>query len=247
MNRVVIQAGGKGARLHPYTKILPKPLLPVGDFPILEIVVRQLVHHGLFNITITLGHLGHLIKAVIGDGSQWGATIDYCWEDEPRGTIGALSQVANLDEPFLVMNGDLLTDFDYRSFLNYHLANDASISVGVYHKQVTISLGVLDLDDSDCLVGFREKPVISFPCSMGIYALNPDVLRLIPSTGTFGFDSLMALCLAQEIRVRTYHSRGLWLDIGRLEDYAIASDIFHENLSQLLPQSISWGRRLKAA
>lgn len=235
MNRVIIQAGGKGTRLHPYTKVLPKPLLPVGEHPILEIVIRQLVQQGLRRITITLGHLGHLIQAVIGNGSRWDAEIDYCQEESPRGTIGALKLVENLDQPFLVMNGDLLTDFRYRTFLEAHLAGSASLSVGVYHKQVPISLGVLDLDENDQLIGFREKPTLSFPCSMGIYAFKPEVLGLIPDEGVFGFDDLMALCLARRIPVRAHPFRGLWFDIGRQEDYAVASEAFAAHLPQLLP------------
>lgn len=246
MNRVIIQAGGKGARLQPYTSVLPKPLMPVGDHPILEIVIRQLVHHGLRNITVTLGHLGHLIAAVIGDGSRWDAKVDYCWEDKPRGTMGALSRVSNLDEPFLVMNCDLLTDFNYRRFLDAHLQDDCSVSIGVYHKKVSVPLGVLDLDDSDRLIGFREKPTFHFPCNMGIYAFDPDVVRLIPRDGMFGFDDLMHVCLAQDIRVRAYPFDGLWLDIGRQEDYAAAAEIFSRRRLQLMPQRYS-GESRKAA
>src|SRR5262245_60125052 len=168
MTRVVIQAGGRGTRLYPYTTVLPKPLMPIGDAPILEIVVRQLVYHGFRDITITVGHLGHLIVAVLGDGSRWGARIEYAQEDQPRGTIGALSALERLDEPVLVMNGDLLTDFNFGAFMDAHRAGRAQLSVGVYHKRVPISLGVLDLDADGRAVGFREKPVLSFPCSMGI-------------------------------------------------------------------------------
>ena len=247
MNRVVIQAGGKGSRLHPFTNVLPKPLMPVGEYPILEVVIRQLVHQGFRRITITLGHLGHLIVAVIGDGARWGAKIDYCWEDEPRGTIGALSRVEDLDQPFLVMNGDLLTDFHYRAFLDAHLAGDSSLSVGVYHKQVPVSLGVLELDESDYVIGFREKPVLCFPCSMGIYAFEPDVLRLIPGEGIFGFDDLMAICLAQDVPVRAYPFGGLWLDIGRQEDYLTAAEVFSTHRPYLVPQVHSGENVRKAA
>src|SRR5262245_48045924 len=188
MTRVVIQAGGRGTRLYPYTTVLPKPLMPLGDAPILEVVVRQLVHYGFRDITITVGHLGHLIMAVFGDGSRWGARIDYKREEKPRGTIGGLSRLRDVDEPLLVMNGDLLTDFNYREFMDAHLAGKTDLSVGVYRKQIPVSLGVLDLDDNCQAVGFREKPVLSFPCSMGVYAVSPGLLPLIPRTGIFGFD-----------------------------------------------------------
>jgi NDP-sugar pyrophosphorylase family protein len=236
-HRVIIQAGGRGTRLQPYTTILPKPLMPVHDFPILEIMIRQLVAQGFPRITITLGHLGHLIMAVVGDGSQWGADVDYVREDEPKGTIGAVTLVQGLDRPFLVMNGDLLTDFDYRAFLDRHVASGAQLSVGVHHKEVPISLGVFEFDEDHRIVQFKEKPTLYFPCSMGIYAFNPALLGLIPKVGNVGFDDLMSLCLSREIRVCAYPFNGLWLDIGRPDDYANASRLFEENRSRLLPEA----------
>jgi NDP-mannose synthase len=235
MTRVVIQAGGKGTRLQPYTAVLPKPLLPIADYPILEIVVRQLVRYGFDDITITVGHLGHLIVAVLGDGSRLGARIDYLWEDRPRGTIGALSQLKDLDQPLLVMNGDLLTDFDYREFMDRHQTEGTSLSVGVYKKQVPISLGVLDVDENSLAIGFREKPILSFTCSMGIYAFEPELLHLIPRAGIYGFDDLMATCLSEGIAVRAHPFEGIWLDIGRPEDYARASKLFVRHRHRLAP------------
>ena len=139
------KAGGKGTRLLPYTSVLPKPLMPIGDHPVLEIVIRQLVHFGFANVTIAVGlSLGHLIEAVIGDGSRWGANINYLREDEPRGTMGSLSQLESPDEPMLVMNGDLLTDIDYSELFEAHVRSGADLTVGVYSKRVPISLGVLD-------------------------------------------------------------------------------------------------------
>lgn len=237
MTRAVIQAGGKGTRLYPYTTVLPKPLMPIGDAPILEVVVRQLVHHGFRDLTITVGHLGHLIMAVLGDGSRWGAQIDYVAEEKPRGTIGALAALPPFDEPVLVMNGDLLTDFNFREFFDAHLAGGTDLSVGVYHKHIPISLGVLDLDEENRVAGFREKPVLSFPCSMGIYVIGPDIIPLIPRDSVFGFDDLMATCLANKVPVRAHPFDGLWLDIGRPEDYADAAKLFHEHRARLLPPS----------
>lgn len=237
MTRVVIQAGGKGTRLYPYTAVLPKPLMPISDLPVLEILIRQLVHHGFPDITITVGHLGHLIVAVIGHGEHLGARIHYLWEDEPRGTIGALSRLAWEDEtgPLLVMNGDLLTDFNYRDFLEEHVKSRAAISVGVYYKPIAINLGVLDVNSENRVTGFREKPVLSFPCSMGIYILEPEVLPLIPAEGSYGFDQLMAMCLERNIPVRAHPFDGLWLDIGRVEDYQSATRLFEENRDKLFP------------
>jgi NDP-sugar pyrophosphorylase family protein len=235
-SRVVIQAGGRGTRLAPYTYVLPKPLMPVDELPILEIMVRQLVSQGFDRITVTLGHLGHLIMAVLGDGRRLGAHIEYVHEPSPRGTIGAVRLVEELDEPFLVMNGDLLTDFDFRDFMNAHLKDGAMLSVGVYQKPVPISLGVFDLAVGNRIVGFREKPTIALPCSMGIYAFHPSLLPLIPEEGNFGFDDLMALCLGRDVHVRAHVFDGIWLDIGRPEDYASATCLFQEHRLRLLPE-----------
>lgn len=235
MTRAVIQAGGQGTRLHPYTTVLPKPLMPIGDLPILEIVIRQLVAHGFDEITITLGHLAALIMAVVGDGSQWGADVRYVQEDDPLGTIGPVALVDGLDDSFLVMNGDLLTDFDYRAFMEKHLACGAQLSVGVYEKAIQISLGVFDLNGDGNIAGFREKPTLSFHCSAGIYAFRPDTIDLIPPGEPFGFDDLMEVCLAKGIDVCSYIHDGIWLDIGRREDYEDASLLLDEHRRQLLP------------
>jgi len=230
-----MERGAQGTRLQPYTTVLPKPLMPVGDIPILEIMIRQLVARGFARITITLEHLGHLIVAVISDGRKLGADIDYVREDEPRGTIGAVTLVKGLSEPFLVMNGDLLTDFDYRSFFDEHTRAGAMLSVGVYQKQIPISLGVFELEDGKRIVGFKEKPVISCPCSMGIYALDPQLLPIIPPQGVFGFDDLMLSMLDRKLPVRGHLLNGLWLDIGRPEDYSQANDLLARHRALLLP------------
>lgn len=235
VTRVVIQAGGEGTRLRPYTTVLPKPLMPVADLPIVEILIRQLVQHGFTRMTISLGHLAGLIMAVVGDGSAWGAEIDYTREERPLGTIGPVAQVEGLNEPFLVMNGDLLTDFNYQGFMEQHRASGAQLSVGVYEKAVPISLGVFELDGAGRVVEFREKPTLSFPCSMGIYAFDPELLQLIPPGRHFGFDDLMAACLEQDITVRAQVHDGLWLDIGRPEDYEVASLLLQENWELLMP------------
>jgi NDP-sugar pyrophosphorylase family protein len=235
-SRVIIQAGGRGTRLAPYTTVLPKPLMPVDERPILEIMIRQLVSQGFDRITITLGYLGALIMAVLGDGRRLGAQIEYVHETDPRGTIGAVTLVDELDEPFLVMNGDLLTDFDYRGFMNAHLTEGASLSVGVYQKPVPISLGVFDLTPGNRIVGFREKPTIALPCSMGIYAFDPALLELIPKSGLFGFDDLMRVCLGGDIHVRAHLFDGIWLDIGRPEDYSSATALFQQYRDRLLPE-----------
>lgn len=233
--RVVIQAGGKGSRLYPYTKVLPKPLMPVGGMPILEIVIRQLAAHGFRDLTITIGHLGDMIRWCCGDGSKWGVRIQYCAEDKPLGTMGPLRRVPGLDQPFLVMNGDLLTDLDFGAFYRWHLAGDGPLSIATYMKPVNISLGVLQTNDQDRVVGFQEKPTLHFPCSMGVYGMNPELLEHIPADQLFGFDSLMFTLLEKGVAVRSYLFNGTWMDIGRPEDFALACEVFEKQPELFLP------------
>ncbi|UCC69853.1 MAG: NTP transferase domain-containing protein [Armatimonadota bacterium] len=235
MPRVVVQAGGLGSRLRPYTQVLPKPLMPVGDMPILEIVVRQLASAGAERITITLGHLGSLIESFFGDGAKWGVRIDYCWEDKPLGTIGAVAQVADLNGPFLVMNGDILTDMDYGEFYRAHLETDADVTISVCRRTVEVTLGVLDLDESQRVVGFREKPSFDYYASMGIYVLTPQVLEFIPKRRYYGFDMLMGDLLAGKAKAQARIYDGIWLDIGRPEDHEQATALFVENRERFLP------------
>lgn len=232
--RAVIQAGGIGSRLRPYTTVVPKPLMPVAEMPILEIVMRQLAAHGFDHVTITIGHLAHLIRAFFGDGSKFGLLIDYVIEDKPLGTIGALSKVSGLTEPFLVMNGDLLTDIDYRQFYDSHVAWGGPMTVAVYNKEVPISLGVIEYDQERRIRGFAEKPVKTFSVSMGVYAMSPRMLQHIPPDTHFGFDDLMDCVLREDLAVRVAPFDGLWLDIGRHEDYEEATRIFEENRDRFL-------------
>ncbi len=232
--RAIIQAGGVGSRLRPYTTVVPKPLMPVAEMPILEVVIRQLARHGFSGITITVGHLAHLIEAFFGDGSAFGVRVDYLLEEQPLGTIGAISMVPGLDEPFLVMNGDLLTDVDYGRFYKEHVASGAPMSVAVYEKEVPISLGVIEFDADHRIVGFAEKPVKRFPVSMGVYAMSPEMLDHIPTGEHFGFDDLMAKVIRENIAVRAVEFDGIWLDIGRHEDYDGATRMFEENRERFL-------------
>lgn len=233
--RVVIMAGGAGRRLLPYTSVLPKPLMPVGDRPILDIVLRQLKRHGFNRITISVGHLAELIMAFFADGSRWGLSIDYAIEDEPLGTMGPVTQIEGLTEPFIVMNGDLLTDINYRDLYDHHCQNKAGLTVATYEKPVDVSLGVLELDQDTQVVGFREKPTLTFTVSMGIYVLSPSLVEVIPKGKHFGFDDLMYALLASKTPIQCYRHSGLWLDIGRREDYDNATEVFEQSRARLLP------------
>jgi len=236
--RVVILAGGKGTRLHPYSTVLPKPLMPIVDFPILEIGLRQLRHYGFTDVTIAVGHLANLIMLLFGDGKKLGLNITYAIEDEPRGTIGPLANIQELHDegrPFLLMNGDTLTDLDFAGFAMDHQKEGALVSVATYTKYVPIDLGVLDLNGGTRLINFREKPKMSFLVSMGIYCMNPEVLDHIPDTGMFGFDDLMHRCLERKLPVHAHTHGGIWLDIGRPDDYQAAIETFDNNRGILCP------------
>jgi mannose-1-phosphate guanylyltransferase len=187
----VIQAGGKGTRLRPYTLSLPKPLMPIGDCPIIEVLLKWLRRWGVKEAYITLGYLGGLIRSLCGDGSQWDMRINYSQEPEPLGTIGALKLIENqLHETFLTINGDVISDMNLRDFINFHKNHGGSISVGVAEKNVKIDLGVLTGPDG-LMMGFQEKPALKFNVSMGIYCMEPEILDLIPNGVPFGFDDLM--------------------------------------------------------
>lgn len=223
--RAILLAGGRGTRLRPYTVTLPKPLVPVGDQAILEIVIRQLKQAGIGRITLAVNHMAELMRAFFGDGARYGLKIDYSLEQTPLGTMGPLRIVPDLPESFIVMNGDILTDLDYRDFWNRHLQSGAMASVCCFRRTVKMDFGVLDLSPDNRLIGFREKPQLAQVVSMGIYAFRREVLDYIPNDRPFGFDELMLELLAKKIPVQCHEHTGQWLDIGRPEDYERAQTL----------------------
>ncbi|HEU5156682.1 MAG TPA: sugar phosphate nucleotidyltransferase [Streptosporangiaceae bacterium] len=231
----VILAGGKGVRLRPYTTTLPKPLVPIGDqYSILEIVLHQLARYGYRTATIAIGHLGHLIRSYVGDGSRWGLTIDYAVEHSPLGTIGPLLTLRDrLPDDFLVMNGDVLTDLDFGDLLAAHLRGGAGLTVATYPRQVNIDFGVLKTQDGQ-VVEFAEKPTIDYRVSMGIYGVSKRVLDRYQPGLPLGFDELVLDELTHGSRPREYAFEGYWLDIGRPDDYDRANAEFGALRSVLL-------------
>lgn len=226
--RAVILAGGEGRRLRPYTTVLPKPLMPVGNTPILETVVRQLKRDGFERLTIAVGYLAQLIEAYFSDGSRFGIAIDYSFEDRPLGTVGPLTLIDRPDDDFLVMNGDILTDLSYADFMAAHKARGAIASICVYQKDVLISLGILDLNENDEVIGYTEKPTHHYIASTGIYCFNPAVIDHIPKGQRFDLPDLVLKLMAEGQKVWAYRFDGKWLDIGRPEDYEIAADEFEK-------------------
>ena len=232
--QAVILAGGKGTRLAPYTTVFPKPLMPIGEMPILEIVIRQLKKHGFTKIVLAVGHLAGLIEAYFGDGSKWGVEITYSREDEPLGTAGPLALIDDLAENFLVMNGDLLTNIDYSGLMSYHLENGALSTISMYTKDVPISLGVLELDDEGKIVDYIEKPTLKYKVSMGIYIFNNKILNYIERGKYLDFPDLIKNLIKKGENIRGYKFEGYWMDIGRHEDYSRVLEEFESMKNELL-------------
>jgi len=214
----VILAGGKGTRLRPYTVTMPKPLVPVGDKPIMEILIIRLVKQGFTRIIITVNHQADIIMAYFGNGDKWGVKIEYSLEDKPLGTMGPLKLIRNLPEYFLVMNGDVLTDIDYLDFLDEHMKFGNAFTIASYRRTQKIDYGVLEIEGNQ-LKGFKEKPETHHIVSMGIYAVSKKIVDYIPENEYFGFDTLMLQLIEADINVGVYEHKGYWMDIGRPDDY----------------------------
>jgi len=231
--KAVILAGGKGTRLAPYTLVFPKPLMPLGETPILEIVIRQLVRRGFEEVTLAVGHLAQLIESYFGDGARFDVKIRYSREDRPLGTAGPLAAVGDLDEPFLVMNGDILTTLDYGSFLADHVESGAAASVATFRRAYTVDFGVVETD-GERIVGYIEKPETTCDVSMGINALSPHVLERIRPGERLDMPDLLLQLIGAGEEVRSVPFEGRWLDIGRHDDFAAAQEQFIDHRREFL-------------
>ncbi|PWK72885.1 sugar phosphate nucleotidyltransferase [Aminobacter sp. AP02] len=223
MTRAVILAGGRGTRLRPYTISLPKPLMPIVDQPILEIIIRQLVKAGFDRVTLAVNHQADILRAYFGDGSKWGVNIDYSLETEALGTMGPLKLISDLPDDFLIMNGDILSDIDYAAFYGEHVDNHRLFSISAANRIQQIDYGVLQVKE-DRLSSFEEKPSIPYLVSMGVYCMNRSILDRIPSGRPYGFDHLVLDMLASNLDATVRPHEGYWLDIGRPDDYQRAID-----------------------
>lgn len=222
----VILAGGKGTRLKPYTISFPKPLVPIGNYPILEIIIRQLAFFGFTRITISTGHLAELIEAYFGNGARWGVSIEYVREYTPLNTAGALKLVENCEDNILVMNGDVLTTIDYNKLYALHIQKGAKATVASKVRESKIDFGVLKLDGEGFLKDYIEKPVYSFSVSMGVYILSKDCIKLIQNGESIGMPELLLRIKEMGEKVYCHESDCYWLDIGRVDDYEKAQEEF---------------------
>ncbi len=246
MKRAVVLAGGRGMRLRPYTAVLPKPLMPVGDRPVLDIVIRQLRHHDFERITIATGYLAELIEAFFRGGDDYDVLVDYHREHTPLGTAGAIASVEGLDAPFLVMNGDVITDLDYTALMSQHLETQAAATIATITRDVQVSLGVLHFADPhqpDRLTSYEEKPHFEFEASMGVYAFSPRALAYMEPDERLEFPDLIRRLLDAGEIVRAFRSDCYWLDIGRHDDYEQALEEFESMRHRLIPDEPHGDRR----
>ena len=229
--RAVILAGGKGTRLMPFTVNFPKPHEPLGDKPVLEVLISHLIKHGITDITLALGHLAELVKAYFDHRESLveQITLRYVQEYEPMGTAGPLALIDRLDDTFLVMNGDVLTNLDFSALVQFHREQKAILTVATHTRNVKIDLGVLEFDGNYQVTRFVEKPEDTYRVNMGIYVYEPGALKYIEHGRYLDFPELVLRLLENGEQVHAYTSDCLWLDIGRPDDYARAQELFSNN------------------
>jgi NDP-sugar pyrophosphorylase family protein len=227
--KAVVLAGGRGRRLAPYTTILPKPLMPVGERSILEIVVDQLENAGVVDIRFSVGYLSHLIRAVFDSRPAGDAEITYVAEKDALGTAAPLKLMNDLDGTFIVMNGDVLTTLDFGDIVRHHREQGNALTIATHNRSIKIDYGILHVDVTHRVRDFEEKPEIVSAVSMGIYVMEPEVLEHIPEKGHFDFPDLVAALLKAELPIGAYRCNGLWFDIGRQEDYERAVTAWGQN------------------
>lgn len=233
--QAIILAGGKGTRLRPFTNIIPKPLVPLGEMPMLEIILRQLKSAGVNNVILAVNHMSELIKAFFGNGEKLGLNISYSLEDKVLGTAGPIKLIDSLQDNFFVMNGDVLTTLDYKNLFETHLAKKSAATIATFKKEVKIDLGVLQMENG-IFKDYIEKPTYYFDVSMGIYVLNKSVKKFIPEDRKFDMPELILTLQKNSEKIFCYSGDYEWLDIGRVEDYEDAVKLFDSNRSKYLPE-----------
>lgn len=237
--KAVILAGGKGTRLEPYTTIFPKPLVPIGNRPILDIIIRQLAYYGFRDIILTVGHLSELIQAYFKNGITDLAhdiKLTYVKEHMPTGTAGSLRSIPGLKETFLVMNGDLLTTLDYNKLVAHHRKKGGILTIAMHKKHVKIDLGVMEINSDGFLDSYMEKPEKIYNVSMGIYVYEPEALSYIEPNSYLDFPHLVQRLLDAGEKVAAYTCDDFWLDIGNHDDFAKAQVEFERQRHKFLPE-----------
>lgn len=238
--KAVVLAGGKGTRLAPYTRIIPKPMMPIGDKAILEIMLYQMRRAGITDVILTVGHLAGLMRAFFQDGSHLGLNICYSFEDHPLGTAGPLSLIEGLDETFMVCNGDVLTTLNLRELIEFHKQCQGVATIASHLRKVQIDLGVIQINGDHSIIGYQEKPSIDYLVSMGIYIFEPYVLQYIKKGEYLDFPDLIKILIGNNKKVVAYPFSGYWEDLGRADDYEQANKDFEQMRPQFLPEEDQW-------
>ncbi len=233
-DRAVILAGGRGTRLGAFTAVLPKPLVPLGDIPVLEVLLRRLSRFGVVRATLAVNHLASLIQAYFGDGRKFGIAVDYVAEDRPLETAGPLAGVDGFDRALFVVNGDLLTDLDFAALAAAHRDRSSIATIALYRREIKLDFGIVALDADQHVADYIEKPTYDHFISMGAYVMEPAVLRYIAARKRFDLPDLVRTLIAAGERVAAYVHRGYWLDVGRPEDYSQAQEDFPAMRASLL-------------
>lgn len=235
--KAIIMAGGKGSRLYPYSATLPKPLMPLGSMPVLELLLRQLRHAGVTEAIIAVNHLRHLIEAFFGDGARLGMHIEYSVEDTPLGTAGPMGAVLNrLGDNFLLLNGDLLTTLDFGRMMHAHADQAADVTIGVFERELNIDFGLIEVDSRMRMTDYIEKPRYKHLISMGVYVIRSAAVRgfVVPGQRLDMPQLVLAMMNAGQ-QVQCHRQDCLWLDIGRPEDFALAQQMVEADQNAFLP------------
>ncbi|MBS0630723.1 MAG: NTP transferase domain-containing protein [Verrucomicrobia bacterium] len=231
--KAVILAGGLGTRLHPFTQVIPKPLLPIGESSVLELQILSLKRFGVTDIIIATNHMSDYVKAFLGDGSRYQVKITFSQEEKPLGTCGPLSLVRSLlTEPFFMLNGDILTTLDFAAFHEAGMKTDANLIVATKELITPFQFGKI-LSENGYITGVEEKPDLKLEILAGIYMLKPAALEFIPDNEYFGIDSLIKTMLAKHLKVGKHLIKEYWLDIGRINDYETAQNAYKQHFAEL--------------
>lgn len=228
--RAIILAGGLGSRLKPFTEVIPKPLLPLGEQSLMEVQIRMLREHGFDQLFVATNYMSDYVEAYVGDGSRFGVRVEVSRERKALGTAGPISLLRDrLDEPFLVMNGDILTRLDFTRFFQAALASNAPLTVGTKIVSFPFRFGNVTVDETHRVIDVEEKPELSFEILAGIYGMTPEIFDHIPYNEFYGIDDLIKDFLARDIPIHRYLIQEYWLDIGQVDDYGVARKAYSEN------------------
>lgn len=237
--KVIILAGGLGTRLKPFTDVIPKPLLPIGEKSVLEIQIERFKKHGFTDITLATNYRAEYISNFLGDGSRYGVTLHISKEAKPLGTVGPLTLIeSQLTEPFLVMNGDILTQLDFEKFYNFALQKGTMLTVAIKKLLLPYAFGNIFFD-KDYVTAIQEKPEFVTYALAGMYVMTPEILKFIPKDQYFGMDSLIKNMLSGGVPIAKYEVEEYWLDIGRMDDYQKAQDLYQREIAEHDNTSVS--------